>query len=59
MQVITATNTNFWQNKRRGNVTRDKRNLKKLRLLGYKLLIIWECQIRDPQKLSAKLSNFL
>jgi DNA mismatch endonuclease (patch repair protein) len=38
---------------------RDKRNLKKLRLLGYKILILWECQIRNPEKLSLKLKTFL
>jgi G:T-mismatch repair DNA endonuclease (very short patch repair protein) len=58
-QVIPATRTNFWQTKRRGNVLRDKRNLKKLRLAGWQILIVWECHTRNPQKLSAKLLKFL
>jgi DNA mismatch endonuclease (patch repair protein) len=45
--------------KRHGNVTRDKRNLKTLRNLGWKVLVIWECQIKKPEKLINKISNFL
>jgi DNA mismatch endonuclease, patch repair protein len=58
-RVIPATRTKFWQDKRRGNVERDKRNLKKLRLLGWKILVVWECQTRDAERISAKLIKFL
>lgn len=58
-KVKPATNKKFWQNKRQGNVTRDRRNLKKLRNLGWKVLVIWECQIKKPEKLINKISNFL
>jgi DNA mismatch endonuclease (patch repair protein) len=58
-QVKPATNVKFWQDKRRGNVERDKHNLKYLRKVGWKVLIVWECQIRDSQKLNTKLEIFL
>jgi len=58
-RVIPATRTNFWQTKRRGNVLRDRRNLKNLKSLGWHVLIVWECQIRDIKKLSATLKIFL
>lgn len=58
-RVTPATNTKFWQTKREGNVIRDKRNLRKLRKDGWKVLVIWECQTRNPEKLIGKLSKFL
>jgi DNA mismatch endonuclease (patch repair protein) len=58
-RVIPATRTEFWQNKRCGNVTRDKRNPRKLKTMGWKVLIVWECKVRNPEKLSAILKKFL
>ncbi len=58
-KVVPKTNTEFWQNKRQGNVDRDRRNLRTLRREGWKVLVIWECWTRDEEKLFAKLSAFL
>jgi DNA mismatch endonuclease (patch repair protein) len=58
-RVIPATRTKFWQDKRKGNVERDKRNLRKLCKDGWKILIIWECKTKNLKILSSKLSNFL
>jgi DNA mismatch endonuclease (patch repair protein) len=58
-RVIPATRTNFWQDKRSGNVIRDRRNLRKLRSSGWRVFIVWECHIRNPKKLTATLRNFL
>jgi DNA mismatch endonuclease, patch repair protein len=58
-RVVPATRTKFWQDKRRGNVERDKRNLRKLRKDGWEVLVVWECQTRDNEKLSRLLMTFL
>ncbi|MBE3145391.1 MAG: DNA mismatch endonuclease Vsr [Planctomycetes bacterium] len=58
-RVIPATRTNFWQNKRRGNVSRDKCNSQKLKTMGWKILIVWECQMKDAEKLTRRLQAFL
>lgn len=58
-KVTPSTNTEFWQTKREGNVTRDKRNLRKLRKEGWKVLTIWECETRNIDKLTNKLKRFL
>ena len=57
-RVIPATNTEFWQNKRMGNVARDRKNLRKLRRDGWSVLVVWECWLRDPDKLVDRLSAF-
>lgn len=58
-RVKPATNTNFWQTKRQSNKDRDKRNLKELRKQGWKILVIWECQTKNQDKLTKKLQYFL
>lgn len=58
-KVIPATNREFWQTKRRGNVLRDAKNIKELKNAGWKVLTIWECQTKDITKLLPKLQNFL
>ena len=45
------TNEEFWQQKRMGNVKRDKRNLRKLRKEWF-VLTVWECQTRDENRLA-------
>jgi len=58
-RVKPKTHAEFWQTKRKGNVARDKKNIRKLRKLGWKVLIIWECQTRHTEKLSGTLTRFL
>jgi len=58
-RVTPATRKKFWQDKRQGNVERDKRNLRKLRKASWKVLVVWECQTRHLQKLAKKLQLFL
>ncbi|MGD1041859.1 MAG: DNA mismatch endonuclease Vsr [Sedimentisphaerales bacterium] len=49
----------YWMPKLQANKKRHKINLRKLRTQKWKVLTIWECQTRDPKKLSAKLIKFL
>jgi len=58
-KVKPATNAKFWQSKREGNVARDKRNLRKLRREGWKVLVIWECQTLNSNRLIERLNKFL
>ncbi len=54
-----ATNVKFWRKKRATTVARDKRNLRQLRKDGWKVLTIWECQIKKQEKLIDEISCFL
>jgi DNA mismatch endonuclease (patch repair protein) len=55
--VPPKTNTEFWYTKFQYNQERDARNYQKLRDLGWRILIVWECEIRhgDPQIALEKL----
>lgn len=58
-QVTCATNAEFWRKKFEGNVRRDRTHVRELRSLGWESLIVWECWLRDPDKLLARLRSFL
>ena len=47
----------FWKKKLTENVERDKRNRKALRQEGWKVVVVWECELRDPDKLVMRLSR--
>ena len=40
------TRTEWWNNKFNGNVERDKRKYLELKQLGWKVLIVWGCEIK-------------
>jgi DNA mismatch endonuclease, patch repair protein len=44
-QVIPRTHRAFWKRKREGNVVRGRRQIARLRRMGWKVLVVWECQI--------------
>jgi DNA mismatch endonuclease, patch repair protein len=49
----------FWLSKFAENRNRDRRVTQKLRRLGWRVLVIWECQVRDVLKLGKRVRSFL
>jgi DNA mismatch endonuclease, patch repair protein len=49
----------FWKPKLEANRQRDKRNQNRLRRLGWGTLVVWECEIRNTEKVIAKITRFL
>jgi DNA mismatch endonuclease (patch repair protein) len=56
-RVVPATNGEFWHTKRSGNAARDRRNARALRKLGWQVFTVWECETKEPRKLSRVLSR--
>ncbi len=52
-----ATNSRFWKRKLSGTTQRDQRNKRALRLLGWDVIIIWECELRRPARILRKLQR--
>ncbi len=52
---IPKSNLKYWTNKLSRNVQRDKENKRMLKKAGWKIFIIWECECKMPDKLTAKL----
>jgi len=58
---IPKSRTEYWRPKLRGNVGRDRRNLALLKKLGWRVLLLWECEIEKipPEQLARKIERFL
>lgn len=51
--VRPKTNTQFWDSKFHYNIERDQKNYTQLEELGWRVLIIWECEIRHGNQIEA------
>jgi hypothetical protein len=49
------SNVGYWLQKVAGNRERDTRQIAKLKDVGWKVFVVWECETRDPDQL-AKLA---
>ena len=49
----------FWRTKLEENHRRDEKNKRRLRADGWKQLVIWECQLRNPEKIASRIQQFL
>ena len=45
--VWPKSNTEFWKEKIESNIERDKRNYIKLEEDGWKVVVVWECEIKN------------
>lgn len=45
--VWPKSNTEFWKEKIESNIARDKRNYIKLKEDGWKVIVVWECEIKN------------
>lgn len=49
----------FWRQKFRTNVRRDRRNVSQLITLGWHVITIWECETRDSRALAGLITSIL
>jgi DNA mismatch endonuclease (patch repair protein) len=52
-------NADYWRAKIARNRARDEANLARLSELGWRALVIWECELKDGEALETKLRGFL
>ncbi|WP_263081702.1 very short patch repair endonuclease [Endozoicomonas sp. Mp262] len=52
---MPKTRTEFWYKKISGNQERDKTNTGKLLMLGWRIMVIWECAIRGKQRIDENI----
>ena len=56
---VPVHNRDYWTNKISRNVARDRITRALLRSLGWKSLVVWECELKKPERLDKKLARFL
>jgi DNA mismatch endonuclease (patch repair protein) len=55
--VVPKTRPEFWARKRQGTRERDARNIAALKEIGWKVLVIWECESRIDKELQCRLRS--
>ena len=45
--VLPKSNARFWHTKLEGNRLRDRRNIGRLRRLGWRVFVVWECTLGE------------
>lgn len=54
-----ASNVEYWEAKLKRNAERDQENRKKLKALGWKTFVVWECELKRPAAVFSALLRFL
>lgn len=49
----------FWKPKLESNQERDRENQKRLSDLGWSFMVVWECELKDPEQLASNVAEFL
>jgi len=55
---LPRRNRAFWRDKLEGNRLRDERKTAELMAVGFDVLVVWECELKDPLTLSTRLEDF-
>ena len=56
---VPKTNVKFWTDKLAANRRRDEHKARALRLLGFRVLVVWQCELRDRRRLGQRFRRFL
>ncbi|PPJ41186.1 MULTISPECIES: very short patch repair endonuclease [unclassified Pseudoxanthomonas] len=56
---MPKSRTKYWVEKIETNRSRDSRKRRGIRALGWKVVIVWECELKRPDKLAKKLQRAL
>jgi len=56
---LPKSRLSFWGPKLEANRLRDRRNSRALKEAGWKILVVWECQISNKERIKNKIWKFL
>ena len=52
---LPKSNTSYWRQKIEANTDRDKRKAEELSKLGWRVLVVWQCELRDLDRAMSKI----
>lgn len=56
---IPQSRVDYWRPKLLRNRERDRASIAKLRRAGWSVLVVWECELREPERVRSRLRKFL
>lgn len=57
--AMPKSHRKFWADKFARNVANDRKHRRKLRRLGWRVVTVWECQLRHPERVRARIEKAL
>ncbi|VGO21057.1 very short patch repair endonuclease [Pontiella sulfatireligans] len=56
---MPKSNVEYWQAKFERNVSNDRKHIRELKKMGWNVIVVWECELKQPEKVLAKLEKSL
>lgn len=56
---MPKSRTDYWGPKIEANRRRDRRKARRLRYLGWRVITVWECELKRPEVLERRLQRLL
>ena len=56
---LPETRKEFWKNKILSNISRDKDNVKSLKEQGWRVIVVWQCQLKNLKLIEETCSNLV
>jgi len=54
---VPKSRLDFWTRKFEGNTSNDRKVIEELKALGWKVVTIWECEVKDKEELAERLAS--
>jgi DNA mismatch endonuclease (patch repair protein) len=58
-ETLPTTNVEFWKNKIGGNIERDRRDIDELEKQGWRVIVVWQCEIKNIELQKERLTKLL
>ena len=55
--ILPKSNVDFWENKIERNINRDRENAISLERMGWRVIVVWECEIRKKDRRKERLDE--
>jgi DNA mismatch endonuclease, patch repair protein len=49
----------FWSEKFERNMARDRRDRRALKKAGWAVMVVWQCELKNPEELARRIDDFL
>ena len=56
---LPETRKEFWTNKISDTIERDKRNINELSNMGWKVIVVWQCKLKNKEEKDRRLHKLI
>ena len=56
---LPESRRDFWENKIKDNIKRDKRDISLLKRMGWKVIVLWQCELKNESNRRERLAKLI